>query len=317
MRSRAGTLVRAGLVVVVLVLLAREVWTVRDDIARPLVAIGPGIALLALTAAFGGLVIGMLGWRVLLAGLGTSLPLDAAARLYFVSGLGKYLPGGLWPALGHAETARRMGEPPLRLAFAFLASVALSVATGLALGMLVLPGLDAGPAVWTAAATVVAVIAVPVVVPSSMGRLVSLAGRILRRPSPSVSPPGVRSTVTAALLIGAGWAVSALHVPLLAVAVGGRWADLWVLAGGFVLAGTAGVLAFVLPAGLGAREVVLGVVLSTVLPAAAVVAVVATSRVVVIAADVAAAALAALLSRSTPARPLGVPSSTPTHGRTT
>jgi hypothetical protein len=52
----------------------------------------------------------------LLAGLDTRLDLATAGKVYFVGGLGKYVPGGLWPMLTQADLARRLGEPPIRFA---------------------------------------------------------------------------------------------------------------------------------------------------------------------------------------------------------
>ena len=41
------------------------------------------------------LVASLLGWRSMLAGLGTPLPLATAARIYFLGQLGKYVPGSV------------------------------------------------------------------------------------------------------------------------------------------------------------------------------------------------------------------------------
>ena len=59
-----------------------------------------------------------------------------------------------------------------------------------------------------------------------------------------------------------------------------------------MLAAMAGTVAVVLPAGIGARDVVLGLTLAPILPGPAVVAVVVLSRVLLTLADLAAAAVA-------------------------
>ncbi|MFZ2015906.1 MAG: hypothetical protein WAV00_18985, partial [Nocardioides sp.] len=45
-------------------------------------------------------------WRALLRGLGTVPPLGDAWPVFYVSQLGKYLPGLLWPAVAQMEAGR-------------------------------------------------------------------------------------------------------------------------------------------------------------------------------------------------------------------
>src|SRR5699024_11945438 len=79
-----------------------------------------------------GLSAQMLGWRALLSGLGSSLPYRVAARVMFVSQLGKYLPGSVWAFVAQVELARDQKVPRSRGAAATLLAVAVTVATGLA-----------------------------------------------------------------------------------------------------------------------------------------------------------------------------------------
>jgi hypothetical protein len=68
--------------------------------------------------------------------------------------------------------------------------------------------------------------------------------------------------------------------------------------GGYALAWCAGLVAFVLPAGAGARDLVLGAALSAVIPSTTAVVVVVVSRVVTTLCDLGCAGLAVLIGRN-------------------
>ena len=80
-------------------------------------------------------------WRALLADLGSPLPLRAAAKVFFVGQLGKYIPGSVWPVLAQMEMGRDLGVPRPRSAAAFFLTLPIQLATGL-LVTLVTPGWD-------------------------------------------------------------------------------------------------------------------------------------------------------------------------------
>lgn len=260
---------------VVAVALAAVLWRERSALGDQMRALGPGYVLLAGALVVAGLVPGMLGWRALLEGMGARLELRDAIRLYFVGGLAKYIPGGLWPALAHAGLAQSVRQPPARLAGGFLGSVVLSTAAGAAVGVLAVPVLAGPQPLWWLLAPVA--LALPAVV-------VWAAPVLGARRQAAVDR---RTALYATALMGAGWVLAGLHVSVLATALGadpGR--ALAVGVGGFALSAVCGMLAFVLPAGLGARDVVLGLTLAAVLSGPAVVAAVALSRVLVTLGDV-------------------------------
>ena len=66
---------------------------------------------LAVSAAFSLLgTVSLLGlWLSVLRGLGALVPLGEAWRVFFISQLGKYLPGLVWPALVQMEAGPRWG----------------------------------------------------------------------------------------------------------------------------------------------------------------------------------------------------------------
>ncbi|HEX3589173.1 MAG TPA: hypothetical protein VHV74_06035, partial [Pseudonocardiaceae bacterium] len=95
--------VRYGFVVVAVGLGVYAVVRQWPDVRTSLVQIGVLPAIGALVAAVAGLGFAVQVWRVLLAALGTPLPLRASAKVVFVGQLGKYLPGSVWPVLAQME----------------------------------------------------------------------------------------------------------------------------------------------------------------------------------------------------------------------
>ena len=95
-RSLVRRVVRAAFL---LVALTAAVWLVvsrRDEVTVALTQVSPVGFLLATVAAVGAYFFPMLAWRRLLADLGSPLDLAPAARVFFLSQLGKYVPGSIW-----------------------------------------------------------------------------------------------------------------------------------------------------------------------------------------------------------------------------
>jgi hypothetical protein len=291
--------VRAGCYVAVLGFLGYQLFAHRGDVLPVVTSLGWGRFAAAIAIAAAGAWLGMAGWRALLTAFGCRLATPVAAKVYFVAGLGRYLPGGLWPAVAHADLARKLREPPGLLASAFLASVLVSTVAGLAVGSVAVPALAAVRPVWW---VVVPLLAAGLLVIGTPPLTRLAAAIVRRRTGKTVVLPGPRAVFGAVGLMAAGWLLAGSHLLVLTrgVPISGP-SGVAVLVGGFALASVAGVLVVVLPAGLGAREAVLGLVLNVALAGAstpAIVAVVAMSRLVVTAADLLAAGLTAFVRLS-------------------
>ncbi|MEU4831361.1 hypothetical protein [Streptosporangium sp. NPDC023615] len=307
----------------VLGFLGYQLWRVRHGLGDSLRLVAWGDALLAMALTAVGGVPGFFGWRMLLAGLGTRLPLPTAIRVFFLAGLTRYLPGGVWPAVAHAAMARPLGEPPARLAGAFVATQGLAVIAGLAVGLVALPWLVAADAVWWALLPVLAAASVPLAAPRLLERLLGVAQRVLRRGGEAPALPARRTLFAVTGLMTVGWLISGLHVTVLAVALGAPPAGaLTVGIGGFALSTVAGVVTLVMPSGLGPREAVLGLTVATLLTGPGLVTLVALSRVLITVGDVISTAVVlgwlALTGRLTPrpVPPAGDRRTGPTDQRT-
>jgi hypothetical protein len=260
----------------------------------------------AVIAGMCGLSAQMLGWRALLSGLGSSLPYRVAARVMFVSQLGKYLPGSVWAFVAQVELARDQKVPRSRGAAATLLAVAVTVATGLAVAASALPvsSVDAARRWWWA--LLLAPLSLAALHPRVVGWGIRVAGRPFAR-FREVAEAGPLHIGGRAITAAVGWSLLAwvplgLHVWVLTCSVGGDpVSSLGPAVGAYALAWTLGLLVIFAPAGIGVREVVLVVALAPVVDAGAALVVAVLSRLVMTLADLAWAGVALGLSR--PARP--------------
>lgn len=262
-----------------------------DETGPALKQIGWGAALLSVPLVVGAGFAGMLAWRRLLADLGHPLPVIPAARVFYTSQLGKYLPGSVWTFLAQVELAKQLKVPrAVSFAVSVLALV-LSLAVGLGMAVILLP-FGAGDALrqfwwlWLILPVLAAAIH-PVI--ATWG--INLLFRILRRSPLTVRPTG-RGMLAATGWQVLSWCLMGLHCFVLVRAAGAEgWAVLPLAVGGFTLAYCAGVLFVPAPAGVGVRELALGAALATAISPQAAAAVVLVSRLALAVVDMGMAAL--------------------------
>lgn len=259
-----------------------EVSAALADLGLPVLAASTVLALLALLAA-------LLANREVLRDLGAPLPVPAAGRMFFVSQIGKYLPGSVWPVLAQAELGRRYEVPRRTSLAASTVALLLSLVIGLVVAAVSLPvaAPDAAAEYWWAlvAAVPLAALLVPSVLGAVADRALTAAGR-----PPLVRRPTARGLLRASCWQTANWVLLGLHVWVLAVAAGaGAGEALPVAVGGFALAVCAGVLFLPAPAGAGVRDAVVVLTLGVVLDVGTALAVSIVSRALLAACDVALA----------------------------
>jgi uncharacterized membrane protein YbhN (UPF0104 family) len=248
------------------------------DIVDALTEQRPEVLAGSLALALAGVFMSFLLWRGTLTTLGSTLPVRPAARLFFVTQLGKYVPGAVWPVVAQMRMGKEQGVPRQRMGLAFLLTLGLSTLVGVLVGVAALPALlqtEGRSVLW-------GLLALPVLlallVPSVINALLEGALRVLRRPGLE-RPLAGRDIARGVLWALAFWLVYGGHVWLLAVGLGADPLDaLPVAIGGFAIAFSLGPLLVVLPAGAGVREAVLVVLLSGVLSTPEATAVALTSR---------------------------------------
>ncbi|HEU5169686.1 MAG TPA: hypothetical protein VFU46_04060 [Gemmatimonadales bacterium] len=231
-------------------------------------------------------------WRAMLAGWGQRLDPAAAARIWTVSSLGKYLPGKIWSMAGMALMAQRAGVAPWAATGSAVILQAISIGTGAALvGLTGAVGLEtAHPGARAALALLVAASAVGVGLvlwPPFTGRLLRLAG---------IAPGAARPPTTASVVLGLGANVVAwvgYGVSLVWLARGllpDAHLTLPSAVAAYAASYLAGFLALLAPGGIGVREALLILLLRAPLGLGAATVLALASRVLLTITELGAAA---------------------------
>ena len=213
-----------------------------------------GKVLLASLLVLGAYVILIETWRRVLAAWDTELSWLDAARIWFASSLGKYIPGNVWSIAALGVMAKEEGASSVAAAGSSIIVNVLNLMTGLAIvlicGSRMVPYLSAFIVV--AILSLGAAIAAPVILPWLAGWLCRVTHRNIRIPK---IPPGViwfslGGTAAAWLAYGLAFRFFAQGI------VGNTTGDspivpyVAVYAGAYIL----GFITPVAPAGLGVRE---------------------------------------------------------------
>ncbi|MFF2118474.1 lysylphosphatidylglycerol synthase domain-containing protein [Kitasatospora sp. NPDC058184] len=259
---------------------------------------GWSLALLAVSVLtnVGGLLLGLLSWRAVLDDLGPPVGLFGSARIFFCGLLGKFLPTPVFGLLAHIQLGAEYGATAGRMVTTYVVSLGITMLTACLAALGIAPAVLGGNTWWLALP--VLVLLCFVVRPGLIGAAVEHGARLFRRPPPSGrnSPRAVRVSLALALL---SWFSAGLHLWLIVVALGGPpGRSLAACVGGFALATVAGTLTIVLPDGLGAREMVLVLSLSTVVPVSTAGAAAIVSRLVCTVAELGTAGVMILVTRS-------------------
>jgi uncharacterized membrane protein YbhN (UPF0104 family) len=301
-RMLADPRLRCGLLVVVLSCCGYVVYTEWPQVVPALRQLSWYAVALSLAAAMTGTSCQMLAWRTILADLGSPIPVRAAGRISFVAQLGKYVPGGVWAVAAQVELGHDYRIPRHRSLASVLVSLIVTLGSGLAVALATLPFVSPGLArhYWWVLA-VVPLVGV-CLCPPVLGRLLDRA-LALARSQPLACWPSWQGLQRALGWNLAGWLLLGSQVWLLVADMGGgRAAAILVAAGGYALAFSAGMLLIVVPSGIGARELILTLALTTVLPHGAAIAVALTTRGISTLSDIALGALGSVAGRRRPAR---------------
>lgn len=277
---------RFGFVALALALLGWGLASQWHGIRTAFAQMGPAAAVGSLLCALVGLYCSSRCWRALLRGLGSPLPERPATRVFFLSQIGKYLPGSVWTFLAQMELGRDLGVPRRRSAVAGVLFVGMHTLTGLVVAAATLPLVSPEAVRRYAWALALAPVGMVILYPGVLNPLVGFLLRLVRR-------PGLEEPLRGgAMLRAAGWllvmwSLYGVSTLLLAAPLGiehGQQAY-FVAVGAYALSWAAGFLVVIAPAGLGVREAAMVLTLSRVMPLADAAAVAAASRVVQTAGD--------------------------------
>ncbi|GLZ32543.1 membrane protein [Lentzea sp. NBRC 105346] len=300
-KTRKAVVIAWAKRLLVVAVLAGATWSLVgqwDEVSARLLALPWQSVVLSLVAVFVGIFLGPLVWKIVLSDLGAPVRFVDASKFYLVGQLGKYVPGAVWAVLLSMELAREAGVNRARSFTAGLVATGMGVLASLIAGLAALPVMLSGrpesnQLLWL---FLLLAVGLPFLHPKLLTWSVNLVLKTLRK------APIDRRFTGVEILKALGTAVAiylcyGVHLWLLVNSLGSpRWDTLILSTGAMALSMTAGLLAFFLPSGLGARELVITGTIATVLPLPDAIALALVSRLMFTIADLVSAGAAALLA---------------------
>lgn len=303
-------LLRAALVLVLVVGVGYTLWRSFQD---PTLAgfewhfypvpVGIGVLLMLVTSISTSLL-----WMVIFRGLGGRVETQAGCRIYMVTNLGKYLPGKVMHAAGRVALLQERGQAGSLVVTSVLVELVLSLLGAALLSLIAVPGLLQQPGLheYAPILTVISLLALPAGLiglhPRVMGPVLKLGSKMLpsRAGELATTLPPYRTTLL--LLVGymVLWFVMSMGLFATAHTVYPlEWDRLPAMAGIAAISYLFGLAVPIAPAGIGAREGLMTVLLSTLMPMPVPAAAVASIlyRVVTILAESVAAGLGIVVDR--------------------
>ncbi|MEU8630724.1 lysylphosphatidylglycerol synthase transmembrane domain-containing protein [Amycolatopsis sp. NPDC048633] len=254
------------------------------------------LSLLALVAA---IMVSTWGWQAMVDDLGKPIGYARGAQICLVGSLGKYVPGSVWAYLLQMELGRKAGLARARIFTGSLIQLGVGVVSALVVSLLAAPAVfsNSPRALWL---FVLIPVGLAMLHPKILTWGTSLVLRILRRP-PLQHPLGWRVVGKVFGASTAAWCLQGIHLWLLANSVGTPGFSGFVLCvGAMAVAMTVGTFAFILPSGVGVREVAqVAVLTASGLTVGQATAFAVASRVMFTVADLLTAGMAAVAARST------------------
>jgi uncharacterized membrane protein YbhN (UPF0104 family) len=195
------------------------------------------------------------GWRRVLGAWDSHLPFSQASRIWFLSSLGKYVPGNIWSLTAMGVMARQRGLSAVAAAGSSVIMQMVSLVTGAAIVMVTSAKLLGQPLLVGAAVVVLVIVllSAPRFLPPLAAWVSTLIGK-------DIAPPSVPATSiwTAAVASALSWLFYGLAFQLfvrglLGTAPGEISSYIAVYTAAYIL----GFISPIAPAGLGVRELTL------------------------------------------------------------
>ncbi len=275
-------------------------------------SVRPALLALSIAVNIAGLAWGVLVWRMVLRRMGVEVPYTSVARVWFLSGLGRYIPGKIWQFVGAAQLGGSAGMPASVTVAALAVHTGFFILGALFLAVYLLPVAGVG---WLGPEVTALRWGAPFLLILAHPAIIRLAGRIVHRFSPASTGPlwnaGWLDGIVLTLYSAIGWLLSGVgfHLfvtsltPLQAGALAG-------MIGINALSFVAGYIVLIAPAGLGAKEIALAALLTAYVPAPVAALLAAAARLWTVAGEVIPALLFAALGRGS-AAPRGTSSAPP------
>ena len=206
-----------------------------------------------------------LGLDIVMRALGSPSTYPKAFKLNFASNLGKYVPGGFWPALGRAALAPAMSLSRAHAAVSMVLEAGFSTAAGIAVFALSLAfgGVIPNGLYWWEFA-LLAVLIVAALHPVVFRRALGVAFKVARVKQ---EPPSLSYGISLVLFFvyGLSWIVAGFGMQFFSMALQSNVPfNPLVFAGAYGAASVAGLIVLFAPGGIGVRETVLAVLIAPV-----------------------------------------------------
>ncbi|WP_157944048.1 lysylphosphatidylglycerol synthase domain-containing protein [Blastococcus atacamensis] len=300
--SSGGLLVWVRRVVVVVVVALATVQVVREwsEVSATLADLQVVPVLLSFLAVSVGVLLGPLVWREALAAVGSQVRIPDAAKIYLVGQLGKYVPGSVVAFLLQMELAKSAGITRMNGFIASLVTAGVAVVTSLLAATTAVPALirNEPSLLWL---FLLLPVGLAMLHPTPLTFVVQKLLVLLRqRPlEQRLTGRALARATGSSLLI---YVAYGLHLFVLVSSLGSEWPmgaglGLVLCIGTMGMAMTAGLVAFVLPSGIGARELVVVGALAAVLPYGQALALAIVSRVMFTVVELVFAGVATLVAR--------------------
>jgi uncharacterized membrane protein YbhN (UPF0104 family) len=195
------------------------------------------------------------GWRRVLGAWDSHLPFGQAARIWFLSNLGKYVPGNIWSLTAMGVMARGRGVSALAAAGSSVIMQAVSLATGTAIVMVTSAKLLGQPLL--VGASVLFLVIILLSAPRFLPPLAVWIGTLIGK---NVAPPAVPATSiwTAAVASAFSWLFYGIAFQLFVRGLlGAAPGEISSYTAAFTAAFILGFISPIAPAGLGVRELTL------------------------------------------------------------
>lgn len=262
------------------------------------IAPGPLAVSAAIILATYALLVG--AWRGVLNGWGEQLRYPAAARIWTLSNLARYIPGRVWQIAGMAALAQQAGVTPWAAAGSAIIVQLLAVATGTLVTVAFAVRTEYPVAVM--AAGVIAALAVAAL---TLERPTAFATRLLRRLTGrdlELRPVRTGPLLVSALITTFSWIAYGAVLALFARGVLGTAAlSVGTAIGSFTASYLLGLIAVFTPGGLGVREVSLYLLLEGPIGPAGATVVSVGSRILMTVTEILAALITLPLTHRKPA----------------
>lgn len=292
------TVLRWVLIAAVLVAVGWQVWVNWNTVLDTVTALQWPRVALAFLAILPGIFFSVMSWMVFVDDLGKPIGVSRGAQISLVGSLGKYLPGSVWAYLLQIELGRQAGLSRARVFAATVFNLAVIVVAALVAGSLAVFPLMAqhDGLSWLPWLYLLLPVALVFLHPRVLTAIANVGFRLLRRPLPD-HPIRIRTVLKSLGYAVLTYICYGVHLWLLADTWQGLTiSPLALCIGTMGIAMIAGLVAFLLPSGIGAREFIIIAAIAPLVGSGAATAYAGVSRLMFVLADVLTAGAAALIA---------------------